>query len=112
MEAADWTEVTLSSCEAKLGEFGEIFTPSQCVDLGFFARHLLPIGVCSKTTKSNICLDLENFCLEFAAEIGQVHSLFEVEIFLSPQVVVLGLKFPKSSIVKEFGGEERHLHKT
>ena len=25
-------------------------------------------------------------------------------------MVVLRLKFPKSSIVREFGGEERHLH--
>ena len=36
--------------------------------------------------------------------------MFEVEKFLSPQIVVLGLKFPKSSIVSEFGGEERHTY--
>ena len=64
MEAADWTEVTLLSCEAGLRGFGEIFPPPSAWTWDF-CKIFTPSRCELQTTKSNICLDLENFCLEF-----------------------------------------------
>ena len=52
-----------------LEDLKRYFAPLAVYGLRIFTRYLLPPGACSKTTKSNICVDLENFCLEFAVEI-------------------------------------------